>query len=552
MISRLLFVRLKAAENALRDGRIDDAYRLATAPDIREHRRGAAVLAAVTERLLERARSHFRADRFAEATLDLNKAEAGNVLKEQIAELRAHVQTVAAETQRRDKSRRQRLDAAKRRIEEGSLAGGQRILEQASARDMDAEALRRAIDERAESVREIVEQAQRLMTQGHLAAAAQRVRKARALDAYNEGAMSAEARLCQTVLDNARAALLEGHVERAEAEVGALGSLGAGVPAKQGLIDVLSLVKRASGCIQCARYQEAKHVVMNLRRLLSDARWVEESLAQLQRLGDAVSALQAGPLGGQVTLRTPAAEGQRFGAGQIKAGVRMPSPASQDIGPPPISPDDTVALPAIGHAKGLPQRLLLLVDGGGSYLIIRSGQAAIGRAASNDPADVPIFSDIQERHANVTRVDEDYFLFSSKDVEVGGRRIRHHLLRDGDRLVLGRKAKMTFRLPSRRSPTAVLDLSDTTKMPQDVRRVVLFHQHALVGADAGAHIRCRHAGSPVVLFERNGSLWMRRKSDGHVDTEPVELALGEQVELGGVSVVLEPWEFRMIGQRGVS
>ena len=44
MLSQLLFVRLKAAENALRDGRLDEAYRLASASDIREHRRGAAVL----------------------------------------------------------------------------------------------------------------------------------------------------------------------------------------------------------------------------------------------------------------------------------------------------------------------------------------------------------------------------------------------------------------------------------------------------------------------------------------------------------------------------
>ena len=64
MLSGLLFVRLKAAENALRDGRYDEAYRLATAADIREHRRGAAVLSALTAHFVERARNHFRADRF--------------------------------------------------------------------------------------------------------------------------------------------------------------------------------------------------------------------------------------------------------------------------------------------------------------------------------------------------------------------------------------------------------------------------------------------------------------------------------------------------------
>ena len=46
MLSQLLIVRLKAAENALKDGQLDEAFRLAGAPDIREHRRGAAVLAA--------------------------------------------------------------------------------------------------------------------------------------------------------------------------------------------------------------------------------------------------------------------------------------------------------------------------------------------------------------------------------------------------------------------------------------------------------------------------------------------------------------------------
>ena len=69
-----------------------------------------------------------------------------------------------------------------------------------------------------------------------------------------------------------------------------------------------------------------------------------------------------------------------------------------------------------------------------------------------------------------------------------------------------------------------------------------FHRHAIVGADNNAHIRCRHAGTPVVLFERNGSLWMRLKNDGHVDTEPVLLPIGEPIEIAGASLVLEPWQ----------
>ncbi len=142
----------------------------------------------------------------------------------------------------------------------------------------------------------------------------------------------------------------------------------------------------------------------------------------------------------------------------------------------------------------------------------------------------------------MARVDDDYFLFGVKEVEVGGNKTQHQLLRDGDRVVLGKKAKFTFRLPSRKSPSAVLELSDTTKMPNDVRRIVLFHQHATVGNGPTAHILCRHAGTPLVVFERSGQLWIRQQSDGHVDTGAKALRLGEPVEIGGVSLVLEPWK----------
>ena len=173
--------------------------------------------------------------------------------------------------------------------------------------------------------------------------------------------------------------------------------------------------------------------------------------------------------------------------------------------------------------------------------------ASVGRVACDDPADVPIFSDLAERHANIARVDDDYFLFSAKDVEVAGKKTKHQLLRDGDRILLGRKAKLTFRQPSRRSATATLDLSDTTKMPQDVRRVVLFHQHATIGQGPGVHVYCRHATPALVLFERGGTLWIRPKSDGHVDTEAKQVRLGEPVEIGGVSLVVEPWQMRQAG-----
>ena len=542
MLSQLLFVRLRAAEKALRAGRLNEAYRLATAPDIREHRRGAAVLAALTERFIERARAHFRDDRFAEALLDLEKAQAGGVAEEKVAELRQHIQTVVAEQQRQEESHRNRIETARRRIRGGSLVAGRRILEQTGENDSDAGKLRREIDNRRQDVRQMVEQAEQWIAQGRFAAAAERLRKAKALDRQNAQVAAVETTLCSKVLQTVRAAMVEGRMGRASDELACLGSLGAELPARRELDDALTRACEAASNLQHDEYAEARRQAMSLKRIVPEAKWIDTSIDQLRQLEEIRTALAAGPLGERID---PVASQEQHPKPNRGLQVARQFAQAKACG---SALEDTVAVPMRGDPTGsLPTRLLLLVDGGGSYLLLCGGRATIGRASSENQADIAVISDLAECHAHIQRVDDDYFLFSTKPVEVAGRQTQHHLLRDGDRIVLGRKAKLTFRLPSRKSSTAVLDLSDTTKMPNDVRRVVLFAQQATVGDGPHAHIRCRHAGPPLVLFERSGRLWIRQRSDGHVDNEAHPLRFGEPIEIGGAGLVLQRWQVRPPG-----
>ncbi len=530
MFGDLLIVRLRAAESALRDGRIDEAYRLAGAADLRAHRRGAAVLAGLSELFLERARQHYRADRFTEALIDLDRAAAGGMWQEAIAELRDQVRRVAAAVHRQDHSHRARLDEVRRRLADGSLAAGRELLAHAAEGDPDAVRLRREIDRRAESAARMAAEAERLLAAGNWTGAAERIRRARGLDAQHEAVVAMEAALCRKVLDSARAALAEGMLGRAAAELDGLGALGNHLPARRDLGEVLRLAREAASGLRRGAFADARARMLALKRLIPGADWVENAASQLQQLDELHTSLMAGPLGDEWTLPP---EG------------RM-TPLTPTSGPAAL--DDTIAIPLrTPSSERLPSRLMLIVDGGGTCLLLLNQAVSIGRAACDDPADVPLISDIGERHANVTRTDEDYFLVSARDVDVAGAPTRHRLLRDGDRIVLGRKAKLTYRMPSRRSLTAVLELSDTTRMPNDVRRVLLFHQHALIGAGSGAHVPCRHAGVPLVLFERGGALWVRAKNDGHVDAEARLLPLGESVEIAGVRMVLQPWTMKLPG-----
>ncbi len=526
MFGQLMFMRLKAAEKALQGGRLDEAYRIATSPDLRGHKRAAAILSGLAEKLMERAREHFRADRFSEALMDLDRAEAGGLHLEQVAELRGHVHAVAAEEQRKDQARRQRVQDAAMRIESGSLAAGRRILEHASADDLPAQQLRGMVKQRSDEATELLGQIEHLIGQGQWPAAVARLRKAKALDAHHPEVTGMEATLCDRVIQHSREALAGGKLSRAADELACLGDLARESPVRKELAQALHTATEAARCLQANLFGEARRQLMSLERRVPEAAWVRETVELLRRLDDLRIAVAAGPLGEKPG--TP---------------VNRPVPRQELSGP--IRLEDTVAVGLRPTAMGgLPDRLLLLVDGGGSYLLIRGSRASLGRAASDHLADIPMYCDLAERHAEITRIDDDYFLVSARDVEVAGKTTRHELLQDGDRVVLGRKGKFAFRVPSRQSLTAALDLSDTTKMPNDVRRVLLFHQHATIGNGPAAHIRVIRAGGNFVLYERGGSLWVRSKSDGHGDRDAKPLALGEPMEIGGIRMTLEPWKVR--------
>ena len=530
MFSQLLFVRLRAAEKALRQERIDEAYRLAASPDLRSHKRAKAVLGALADRFIERARTHFHEDRFEEALSDLDRAAGGDNKFEEIADLRQHIHTVAKEVARRDKSRRDRINAAIKRVEGGSLAAARRIIDHASIHDAGAREYREALDNRGADAARMIEKAEKLIEQGHYAEAASTVRRVRSADSHDLQIGRIESMLCEKVFALVRSAVGEGRLSRAADELACLGEVGAALPEKRELADLLAIARAAGDGIRSGDYAEARRRAMMLKRLLPSAKWVKDVAVQLERIDDIRTELCAGPLGERISDKA----------------VRDTKPGLA------AALDDTVALP--NRAKGddgLPDRLLVLVDGGGSYLLLRGDRLSIGRVAASKPADVAIFSDIAERHADIARVEDDYFIHSERGVEVAGRKTHQQLLRDGDRIVLGRKAKFTFRKPSRKSPSAILDLSETTKMPNDVRRVVLFQRHAIIGGGPTAHMHCRHASPPLVLFERDGGLWVRPQSDGHVDTTALPLPLGVPTEIAGISMVVAPYVSRTPGDRVV-
>ena len=64
---------------------------------------------------------------------------------------------------------------------------------------------------------------------------------------------------------------------------------------------------------------------------------------------------------------------------------------------------------------------------------------------------------------------------------------------------LGDRCRITFRLPTSLSPTAILELGSGLRLDGDVRKVILLDGHLIFGPARGAHIVTERAEGRVIL-----------------------------------------------------
>lgn len=121
MFARFMNVRLAAAEKALRQGRIDEAYAAAQQPDLAQSPRGQRLLDELARPLLARARLHRQAGRFIEALADLDRLAALGRDGPEPQALRQQILREAQDQARREGEQRQAIGKATEQLEEGRL-----------------------------------------------------------------------------------------------------------------------------------------------------------------------------------------------------------------------------------------------------------------------------------------------------------------------------------------------------------------------------------------------------------------------------------------------
>ncbi len=532
MFSRWINARLKAAENALHEGRIDEAFERARQFEGEKNTRAQKLLDAVGAALLARARLQAQAGEDRRALADLGHLRQIGRLNAEAEEFEDRIRRRLERRRRNARDEQARARRARRDIEAGHLETGRLGLEQVGDREQ-RDPLADELDMRVRRVGQLLEQARQALDAGDVFAACRLWQEANERHGRTDASdrlLSDLAAACGRELD---AALATGRLARFEAILAVARPLMPRAAALAEYDDVGRLIRAGAQALGRGDFERMRERLLRLRAVCPGVTWIETTLRVLDEIARLRGELLSSPLGG-----VDASVDKTGGIGTASATL-----SAHTMGKKPGPAETRVAA---ATTVRLDRPLLMLIDGTGSSLLLTQDRVRIGRAGGHERADVPMLADILSHHADIVRDGEDYFLVAHGPVRVNQRAAERVLLRHGDRITLGATARMTFHQPSAKSGTAVLKLSSRSRLPQDVSSVVLFRETCLLGPQAVCHLRTREGDTRLVLFERFGELFVRRAGRDGRPTGPAEpLPLDVSHEIGDLRLTVKEYDDRI-------
>ena len=124
----MLILKIRQAEVALADGRLDEVFELAQSPKLRSHRRGQAIVTRLVNKLVERGQEHLEAGRAMQVLADCERASKFDANLPEVIGLRSAASDAILARQREHRRNGHAIAAAREQIEAGHLAVGERLL----------------------------------------------------------------------------------------------------------------------------------------------------------------------------------------------------------------------------------------------------------------------------------------------------------------------------------------------------------------------------------------------------------------------------------------
>ncbi len=527
----MLFLRIKQAEVALKDGRLDEAFALAEAQDFRAHYRGQRLIGRLARALVTRGQQHMAEQRLREAGGDCEKAQrlAGGL--PEAAALKTALLQADTEKRREQRVQNDAVAAAREHLDAGRLSLAGKALAAGDAESTRIANMQDELAARRERAGSALSRASAALQHEDWAAAVAALSEARRAHPTDPRLTELKAQISEALAGRVRTALQQGALDVATSLVSVACPLHS--------VELRELQKRVEQLGLAAAYvtqghlREAVERLKALRLLLPEVKWIADAIPCLEQAAGALEDVRSGPL----RLLMDGTGAPLRGTVPVTDSRRQPGFVDGDC-PPQRRAQDTVRL----GAMPLPGRFLMQVDGVGSFLVVRQRRVTVGPVSSSRRPDVALLAEASLPVVTIERNDEDYVLTSSQPVSVNGAAVTRKLLASNDRIALSPRCRLRFTLPNAASTSAVLHVSGARLPQTDARRVILMGDSLVIGPSASAHITTGQLQKPAVLHVRDDRLLCRSPDPvavgGETLQESGEIVLGARVSIGNLSFVV--------------
>lgn len=523
----MLILRIRQAECALTDGRLDEAFELAQADDVRGHRRGQELTGRVVRAFVRRGGDHLVALRFTEAMDDCRKAARLAGSTAEIAHLRAEIARAMVARQHLDQEQGRLIATARRRIDDGEFSMGQRLLDEAAEQTGRVGTLKQEAALRRDALDSACGKVQAAIDRDDWSKAIEELLSARKQKLTGVRLSELAGHLTKLVLGRIRVNIAGGRLDLADNQMRRLQPLAGEQVDAQELAKVLRYCHQAARLIERGRVQQAGRIFRRLSSILPDVAWVDQAVRDCRSATEALEMLTAGPVG---LLCPEDAEGLDLTSHEKFEDVSVGERRQELVEEVPA-------------AQALPEKFLIQADGVGSFLVVRGDAVTVGPISSAERPQVGLLADPSLPVATIERTDQDYFLRCERPVMVNEKPTTEKLLVDGDRIALAPRCRWRFLRPNAASGTAVMAMSGARLPQADTRKVILLDREIVIGPGPTAHIRVDQCEQGAVLHVRDGRLLCRSDMPALVGGRPIgpddAIPMDAPVQIGPISLVFK-------------
>ena len=428
--------RLKRAQVALADGRLDEAFELLKDPALREHRTGQKLLSRLSEAFIRRGLEHLSFKRLAPALEDCNRAEklAGNLagVMELRSKICSEIDTARAESQLQS----EQLAKAKEQMQKGWFSTGRKILAQAEE-NRQARSLLKNVDILEAENDSAVKRIEQALKTGQIELAGRIYEKSTLQNSISEEAADLLERIRTHACQKLNEYWVDGNVQMAESF---LYQLSCSVSQSDKLLpfqNALTWCRQAVQKIGTGNFDEAAVLLRKIQIMLPKVKWLDDVIRHAQSAAQGKRDLQSGPLGILDSV-LPGNYSER----QSNRKEHL----IRDVPDAPVI--ETMRANKAMH-------FILQMDGIGAYYVFSADCVTIGPVSALQRSDIELVTAPDVQTKRIERIDGDYFFGDSHN----GPNISAaagQLLSDGDRLELSPRCRFKFVLPNPASSTACL------------------------------------------------------------------------------------------------